>query len=525
MLKDELISALLVQKGLVTPDQVNGFLRPLHPLDIAPSRLSLSKQGITRAKKLVDRHISAGHPIAVYGDYDVDGICATAIVWEALYPLSRHVFPHIPDRREEGYGLSNAGIDHCLAKGAKLIIVLDSGIVAGSEIKYCQSRGCDILVIDHHQPESTPPRPTALIHSTATSAAGLAWFFAREFQKKPDSESLSLVAISVICDLVPLIGVNRSLAKFGLEELNKTTRPGLLALVSQSGITPGQIGPYEVGFIIGPRLNAMGRLEHAIDSLRLLCTTDVVRAQKLAATLGETNCLRQEMTQKSSDHAISLFAENNLPRLLIAADPDYDEGIIGLVAARLVEKYFRPAIAVSIGREISKASARSVPGFHITEFLRQFTSLFESVGGHEMAAGFTFPTAKLDEVKTRLLKQAGKAITPEILVKNQRIDAVVPLGVLDWDLCISLEQFAPFGIGNPRPVFRSVNIPVTNLKRVGQTAKHLKFSAGGIEAIFFNAPDNIERKLTAADLVYHLNPHIYQGTASIQLVIKDLKSA
>ena len=324
---------------------------------------------------------------------------------------------------------------------------------------------------------------------------------------------------------MPLTDVNRSLVKFGLEQLNITSRPGLLALISQSGIIPGQIGPYEVGFIIGPRLNAMGRLEHAIDSLRLLCTTDVVRAHKLAATLGETNRLRQDMTQKSADHAISLFAGQNLPRLLIAADPDYDEGIIGLVAARLVEKYFRPAIAVSVGREKSKASARSVPGFHITGFLRQFTSLFESVGGHEMAAGFTFQTAKLDEVKTRLLKQAGKTITPEILIKNQRIDAVVPVDILDWDLCTALEQFAPFGIGNPRPVFKSLKIPVTNLKRVGQTARHLKFSAGGIEAIFFNAPDNIERKLTAADLVYNFNPHVYQGTASIQLVIKDLKSA
>ncbi len=515
----------LIQKGLITPGQVNDFLHPQHPLEITPSRLGLSKQAITRAKKLVDRHISAGHPIAVYGDYDVDGICATAIVWETLYPLSRQVFPYIPDRRAEGYGLTNAGIDHCLAKGAKLIIVLDSGIVAAKEIKYCRDKGCDILVIDHHQPESTPPRPTALIHSTATSAAGLAWFFVREFQKNPDSESLSLVAISVICDLVPLTGVNRSLAKFGLEQLNITTRPGLLALISQSGITPGQIGPYEVGFIIGPRLNAMGRLEHAIDSLRLLCTTDADRAHKLAATLGETNRLRQDMTQKSSDHAISLFVNQNLPRLLIAADPDYDEGIIGLVAARLVEKYFRPAIAVSVGREKSKASARSVPGFHITGFLRQFTSLFESVGGHEMAAGFTFPTAKLDEVKTRLQKQAGKAITPEMLIKNQRIDAVVPVDVLDWDLCTALEQFTPFGIGNPRPVFKSHKIPVANFKRVGQTAKHLKFSAGGIDAIFFNAPDRVEQKLSAADLVYHLNPHVYQGIAGIQLVIKDLKSA
>jgi single-stranded-DNA-specific exonuclease len=529
MVRDELISALLKNRGLVGKKQIADFFRPAHPADIPLSGVGLSKKSVVKAVKLIDKHLSAGHSIAVYGDYDVDGICGTAVIWETLYSFSHQVFPYIPNRRSEGYGLSVAGIDSCIKQKAALIIVIDSGIVSHQQIKYSLNHGCEVLVIDHHQPDAALPAASAIVHSTATTATGLAWFLCREFLKDHNSylishisELLSLVAVSVICDLVPLMGVNRSLAKYGLAELNRTTRPGLLALFSLAGISPGDIGPYEVGFIIGPRLNAMGRLENAMDSLRLLCTADTSRARKLASVLEETNRLRQNITLKSVVHACSLFDEQNLPPLLIAAHDEYDEGVIGLVAARLVEKFYRPSVVISLGRQKSKASARSVPGFHITGFLRRFTPLFESVGGHAMAAGFTINTSVLPRLQKKLAKQALFDIKPETLIKNQRIDAEISPDILDLDFFLKLSDFAPFGLANPRPVFSSRHVSVSNHKRVGGDSRHLKFTAGGLDAIYFSAPSGVESGLNLADITYSLDLNKYNGRENLQMIIKQL---
>jgi single-stranded-DNA-specific exonuclease len=544
MRANDIIFTLLANRGLHASDEIEHFFNPPHPKDIPPAQIGLSAKAAESAIRLVKKHLSASHPIAVYGDYDVDGICATAIVWETLYPLSHRVFPHIPDRREEGYGLSIAGINHCLEKGAKLIIALDSGIVADREIKYCLDKGCDILVIDHHQSIDRLPHPTALIHSTSTTAAGLAWFFAREFLKFPSpklrrgdrgevlQELLSVVSISVICDLVPLLGVNRSFAKYGLEELNHTTRPGLLALFKSAGLRPSPemrrggggevITSYHVGFIIGPRLNAMGRLEQAIDSLRLLCTTDPQRAKDLAEVLEKTNRLRQDLTQQSSDHAISLFDQRNLPPLLLVASPDYDEGVIGLIAARLVEKYYRPAIAISIGSKKSKASARSIPGFHITDFLRQFSDILDSVGGHEMAAGFTINSQDLDKFQKKALDISQTAIPREILIRNTRIDAEIELSTVNCELITKLKSFEPHGLGNPRPVFSTRQAPISYPKRVGNDAKHLKFQTEKLEAIYFSAPVGVESGMTYADIIYSLDVNTFNGQEILQLIIKNL---
>jgi single-stranded-DNA-specific exonuclease len=524
MTVDELISILLKHRGLSDPASAAAFFSPPAPVDIPLSSLDLARDDMDRAVGLVKKHLAAGHPVAVYGDYDVDGICSAAIVWETLYALSPAVFPHIPHRRDEGYGLSLKGIDYCLEKGARLIICVDNGIVAHDEVDYCRKKACDVLVIDHHQAGEKKIGANAVLHTTVTSAAGIAWFFAREFAPADKlTDLLSLAAVSVICDLVPLMGVNRSLAKYGLAALNSTSRPGLLALFAEAGLTPGNIGVYEVGFAVGPRLNAMGRLEHALDSLRLICTRDPEKARDLAQKLGDTNRLRQEMTAKSTDHALAFFAAADLPEFLFVSDPSYDEGIIGLVASKLAEKYYRPAVAVSVGREFSKASARSIPGFHITDFLRRFDDILTSVGGHSMAAGFTLKTADLELLKDRLLLESKNVIDPGILVKNSRIDAEVPLDVLGLDLYMKLADFAPFGLGNPRPVFKST-VPVYSPRRLGRENKHLKFGTGHFEAIYFNAPAGAETGLQTADIAYSLESNTYAGRTALQLVVKELKS-
>ncbi|TSC87809.1 MAG: single-stranded-DNA-specific exonuclease [Microgenomates group bacterium Gr01-1014_16] len=517
MTEAEIIQKLLAARGLKSKKSVDEFFHPVHPSEIK------SPFDPEPAIKLIKSHIKKGNKIAIYGDYDVDGICSTAILWETLYQDYKNVFPHIPHRREEGYGLSIAGIDHCLSQGAKLIITVDNGIVAHDQIKYCRDQGCDIIIIDHHEKSDQLPNANVILHSTNTCAAGLTWFFCRDLQKIEhwtlNFEHLSLVALAVICDIVPLLGINRSFAKFGLEELNKTQRPGLLALFEEAAIKP-LITPYHVGFIIGPRLNAAGRLEHAIDSLRLLCTKDSAKARQLALHLGETNRARQDLTLQSTEHALNSI---NLTNLLVVAHESYDEGIIGLIAAKLVEKHHRPAIAISIGEKISKGSARSIPGFHITDHLRSYSHLLENVGGHAMAAGFTIDNSRIQDLISSI---SNPDIPADLLIKKQRIDLEIPLGFVNLDLWIAIQKFEPFGLGNPTPVFLTKNVQISNIRKMGKLNQHLKFNAGDFEAVYFNVPLDAERyPLDAVDLVYQIGENTWNGTTKLQLIVKDIQSS
>ncbi len=522
MTTDEIISRLLKNRGLETPEKIEDFFHPKNPADFTASDFGLSQKSIDNAIKLVQSHIRAGHQIAVYGDYDVDGITATAIVWESVYSVYKNIFPHIPHRRDEGYGLSQKGIDHCLQKGAKLIICVDNGIVANEEIVYGQKQGCDFLIIDHHQPDKKLPPANAIIHSTFTSAAGLAWFFVKNLSEEDLREKLSLVSVSVICDLVPLLGINRSFAKYGLEELNQTKRPGLQALFASAGLKNDQLSSYHVGFIIGPRLNAMGRLEHAIDSLRLLCTQNPAQADQLARLLSDTNQTRQDLTQSSTLHALSAVDPQNLPKIILSASPEYDEGVIGLIAGKLVEKFHRPALAVSIGDKSAKGSGRSVPGFDITAYLRKHSKLFTNLGGHSMACGFSLDPEKLDDLQKILLNLSDSQLPPELLIKIQSFDLTVPPSAISYELYARLKDFEPFGLANPRPVFKSENVSVSNFRRLGAHQQHLKFQAGDTEAIYFSAPAGIEAGMTFTDLIYSLDLNDFNNRQTLQLVIKNL---
>ncbi len=521
MSPNQIIQKLLKIRGLKSKKQIDEFFNPPHPKDIKSPFDSQS------AIDLINSHISQNHKIAIYGDYDVDGICSTAILWETLYATYKNVFPHIPHRESEGYGLSTKGIDHCLSQDAKLIITVDNGIVAHEQIAYARGKNCDVIIIDHHEPDKKLPNANVILHSTSCCAAGLAWFFARDYTEHRiparivtqsvagglNTEHLSLVAIATVCDLVPLLGINRSFVKNGLEDLKNTKRAGLLAIIQETAIQ--KITPYEIGFIIGPRLNAMGRLEHAIDSLRLLCTPKLDQATQLAKLLGETNKLRQDETKSSLDHALAALDENNLPDLIVVSDAGYHAGVIGLIAGKLTEKYHRPSIAISVGETESKASCRSIPGFHITEYLRKFDKLLNAVGGHSMAAGFTVSNLNLPKL---LKKLNATKIDPKILVKVQRVDLEIPLELVNLDLWLALQRLEPFGMGNPKPIFRSIAVTPTDIKKIGSLGNHLKFKVGDIDCVWFNAGE-ISSK--TGDLVYSLDENHYNGTTTLQLVVKN----
>ncbi len=514
MTTDEIVAQLLQNRGLTTRGQVEQFFNPPPPSGL-PTPFNSQP-----AIKLIQKHIQKQNKIAVFGDYDVDGICATAILWETLYHSYPHVFPHIPHRENEGYGLSIKGIDHCLSQGAKLIIAVDNGIVAFDQIDYCKSKDCDIIVIDHHEPSDKLPTPNVLLHSTSACAAGLTWFFCRDLPKPYTlhPNTLELVAIATICDLVSLLETNRSFAKHGLVELNRTHRPGLLALFAEAHLSkPYTLNPYHVGFTVGPRLNAMGRLEHAIDSLRLLCTSNLARAKELAKLLNATNQQRQTETDLSITHAMNQVTNNQLTGILLSADTSYHPGIIGLIAARLVETYWRPSIVVAISDGQSKGSARSIPGFHITEFFRQHAKLFIDLGGHAMACGFTIPTAKIDDL-SRLL--ASAKIDKKLLVKQQRVDLEIPLTLVNLDLYSKLRLFEPYGLGNPTPVFQSTG-QISDIKTVGRENKHLKFKVDGLDAIWFNATHPLNP--IPYTLSYSVEKDTWNGQSKLQLIVKDAK--
>ncbi len=521
MTQDQIIETLLKNRGLESPSDISIFFSPSHPKN-TPSPFNS-----TLAIQLIKQHIDQGNNIVIFGDYDVDGVCSTAILWETLHEFTDNVHPYIPHRRLDGYGLSDGAVSKVIASGAKLIIAVDCGIVSHACVASARSQGCDVIIIDHHESDGHIPEANVVLHSTITCAAGLVWLFCRDFletyDRQPNSELLSLVALAVICDIVPLLGLNRSFAKFGLIELSHTTRPGLLALFQIAGINPKEtlLTSYHCGFIIGPRLNAMGRLESALDSLRLICTTDPKRGLELAQILDSTNKERQSLTEIAVSQAISDISKTDLANLIVVADPSFDEGVIGLIAAKLVEKYHRPAVAISVGEDKAKGSARSIPGFHITDHLRQHSSLLTGVGGHAMAAGLSLSPADIPEFTKQV---QSVTIDPSLLIKTHKFDLEIPLSLVNFDLLARLKEFEPFGLGNPNPTFKTTKVSISSHRTMGSSSQHHKFNIENLEAVWFNAPlEPSAYCLVPNDLIYQLGENNWNGRTSLQLLVRHLE--
>jgi single-stranded-DNA-specific exonuclease len=503
------------------------FFEPTDPGKIGIKELGVNDEPIKKAIKRIKQAKDRKESVIIYGDYDADGITATAIVWEALHTFGLNVLPHIPDRFEEGYGINSQSIKNLKLKieNLKLIITVDNGIVGYDGIETANKLGIDVIVVDHHTKGTGKNKAHSVIHSTVTSGAGLAWFFAKELGTK---NGLELAAIGVIADQLPLTGINRSIAKYGLEELNKTKRPGLLALFEEAGIE--NIGVYEVGYIIAPRINAMGRLKHGLESLRLLCTKDKVRAFEIAKNIGSTNSERQKMVDQIVATTLSemkIESKGLTNKVIVLASKNYHEGVIGLAAGRLVEEFYRPAIVLSTKGNISKASARSISGFNIIEAIRAVNLHLEG-GGHPMAAGFSIETNRIDKFKKEINKLADKLLTDELLAKKLRIDCELNFNQLNYELLEKLEQFEPTGLGNPGATFMTRSVEVLDIKLVGREARHLKskLKQNGqvFDSIFFGGGE-MYSKLSSdqkVNVAYSLEDNSWNGYKNLQLKIKDL---
>lgn len=539
--KTEILNILLKNRGISGKKQQEEFFNPRPPLKFALKELGISAAEIQKALKRLKQAKDKQEEVLIYGDYDADGTCGTAVLWEILYRLGFKVMPYIPDRINEGYGLNIDSIKKIKKDnaGLKLIITVDQGIVAHEKIDFSRSLGLDVIITDHHQPGKTKPKAKAIIHTTKLSGAAVAWILAREIvrQLKAGKElllrQLELVAIGTVTDLLSLVGFNRSFVFYGLEQLNQTRRVGLISLFKEAGIKKGEIGTYEIGFIIGPRLNATGRLEHALESLRLLCTKNRSKAYELSQKLGEINQKRQQKMIATAIEAREAWMSQkvNSSKLIIVDGQDWEEGIIGLAASKLVEEFYLPVIVVSRGAKHCKASARSIEGFNIIEAIRGAENLLIDAGGHPMAAGFTVETGKLNKVKQKLIEIAEQKIDSRLLERSIKLDCEVRLTDLELSFYEQLEKLEPFGVGNPRPDFVSRDLRLIDSRLMGRENQHLKlivrskdspltFAAVGFGMGEYYFKLSSEKKF---DLAYSLMINEWNGERKLELKIKDIR--
>lgn len=540
-----LLAQCLINRGFSDNVRVGTFLVP-RLRDLADPFLL---PGMTNAVDRLFAARAAEETLVIYGDYDVDGVTSTALLTEVFEKLGWNVSHFLPHRRDEGYGLSRDGVEHCLKlHPVSLLLAVDCGSTAVEPIRALRARGVDVVVLDHHQLATPPPEATALVnprlngdgaHGTELCSAGLAFKLAHALLKRGrevgipgaadfDLKSLlDLVALGTIADLVPLKGENRILVRAGLERLNQTQRPGLQALCEVAQIT-SSIGGYEVGFLLSPRLNAAGRLEDACEALDLLLAEDYATATRLARSLDDRNRQRQQIEKGMADQVIgSLDARFNPDRDLVIVEGEmlWHIGVVGIVASRVLQRFYRPTIIVGGDGESWRGSGRSIEGFDLAAALRECDGLLLRHGGHAMAAGLSVVPANLDALRSRLNELARAALGPEQLQPPLRLDASVALSSLTEDQLNELDRLRPTGQGNP-----PVQLIVPGLRhdrppqRVGRERQHLKFwvSDGRVtrEAIWYAAGD---RPIPEGTFDLGCMPHIhdYNGRRNVQLKVMD----
>lgn len=538
------VATLLYQRGLRDPDAVAHFLAAdyrsgLHnPLDM---------KGMPEASARIARAITEREPMAVYGDFDTDGVTAVTLLMQALTAMGGTIRPYIPHRVREGYGLNVEAVEQLAAEGVRLLITVDCGISNVAEVERARALGLDVIVTDHHHPPPVLPPALAVVNPKQPGCpypykqlvgVGIAFKLVQALVKQGlrmdlrGRDLLDVVALGTVTDMGPLDGENRVLVKAGLEAINATQRPGLQALIAAAGLVQGQVDSTAIGFMLGPRINAAGRLDDAVRAYDLLLADDFATAQRLAQELNQTNRQRQDLTKQvqAAAQAQAEAAGKHRQRIVVIAGEDYPAGVVGLVAGKLVEEWARPVLLIERGPEVSRGSARSVPGFNIVEALTACKDLFVRFGGHSMAAGFTIANEQLAELDTRLQALAAVQLTDEMLVPALSVDADVGLGEVHWDLFNELEQLEPFGQANPQPTLMSRGVQVMGAWAKGSDGQHLKLLLGKngtrpIEAMAWRLGHLAEplRKHPHIDVAYTLSVNNWNDTRSLQLTVKDLR--
>lgn len=547
-----ILRQILFNRGIATSDEAETFLRAEPNFDTDPFQM----KGMRTAVERINAALANREPIAVYGDYDVDGVTATALLVQFLKALGADVREYIPNRFDEGYGLNNEALTALANDGVKLVISVDCGVRSPNEARHARDLGLDLIISDHHEPSGDLPDALAVINPKQDGDAypekylagvGIAYKIAEallvdhELRTTDHGQSsavsglylndyLDLVALGTVADLAPLTGENRLLVRKGLEQMRQTTRQGLFSLANVAGADLRKANAQTIGFTLGPRLNASGRLDSALASYHLLTTTDVKEAGDLSIKLNQQNTERQKLTKEIQVQAevLALEGEKNSP-LLFAVHPEFNHGVVGLAASRLTEMYYRPSIVGHYGDETTRCSCRSIPEFHITHALDECSDLLIRHGGHAAAAGFTVRNENLSELVARLRSIAKRELDGRDLRASMSADAEVPLSQLTFSLLEQLERLQPTGYGNPEPVFISRSVKVQSKRTVGADSKHLKLSLTDgrftFDAIGFRLGDLLPDLPPMVDVLYTFEVNEYNGRKNLQLNLKDTKAA
>lgn len=547
-----LIAQLLLNRGVSDPARVRPFL------EVSPSEL-LQPGTLPGAVEAADRLATAvrnRRRIVIYGDYDVDGVTAITILWHALRLAGADVHYYVPSRLDEGYGLNAAALEQIAADGGQLVISVDCGITAVEPVRAGKAAGLEIIVSDHHQAQDELPEADVVVHPVALgpspnphlSGAGvafkIAWALCQRLSgtsKVPSPfreflvEATAFAALGLIADVVPLVGENRVLASFGLHQLARSSNAGLRALIEVSGLAERRsCDDYDAGFILAPRLNAIGRLGHARLAVELFTRADAERAREIASTLDQQNRKRQELEKQISRQAEAQVIERGFDREscrgIVLASPDWHPGVIGIVASRLVERFHRPTILIALDDQLGQGSGRSVRHFPLHEALSACSAHLVSHGGHAMAAGVKIRPDRVEAFTDAFLAQASQRLTAVDLRPCLRLDDEVSLGALTLDVAETLQKLAPFGEGNPRPRLATGAVQLVDSPRVvGKAGTHLQLSVrenGHVRKCiaFGRAADALElAEHRTVRLAFEPIINEWNGRRSVELRVLDWK--
>ncbi|MBU9720685.1 MULTISPECIES: single-stranded-DNA-specific exonuclease RecJ [Bacillaceae] len=529
-------SRFLVQRGFTTIDEAKAFLHTDRSALHDPFLLKDMEKAVQRIKE----GIANSEKILVFGDYDADGVTSTSVMFLTLLELGAQVGYYVPNRFTEGYGPNENAFRQAKEEGVSIIVTVDTGISAIHEAEVAKELGIDLIITDHHEPPPQIPDAYAVINpkqddcqypNSNLAGVGVAFKVSHALFGEAQEKFLDLVAIGTIADLVPLKGENRYLATAGVKRLANFQRLGLKALLDQCGVEPQDISEEQIGFIIGPRLNAAGRLDSADPAIHLLICEDPMEAEELAVMIDDLNKERQNIVNEIAKEAEEQVEQQGVPPVIIVGQEGWNAGVIGIVASRLVEKYYRPTIVLSFDSStgLAKGSARSIEGFDMFHSLSQCREWLPHFGGHPMAAGLTMEMANIDKLHGKLMKIAEQTLKPEDWVKSINVDLPVEVEEVTVDAIYDLKQMAPFGVGNPAPKILLDSIEFATVKKIGAKQDHLKVSIKKNEALldgigfrFGELYDEISPQAKAA-VVGQLSINEWNGNKKPQIVIEDIK--
>lgn len=550
------VAQVLYNRGQDTPEKARAFLEGGASVLNSPFLMHGMNEAVARLRRAIAR----GELVAVYGDFDADGVTSTALLTQALRALGGRVKPYIPNRVDEGYGLNVEALETLKEQGVSVVVTVDCGIRSVEEVAFGRDLGLDMIVTDHHSVGDELPPALAVVDPKIDARArvqegrtngypedmlagvGVAYKLAqalvladsqqsrRDVNEKLLEDLLDLVALGTVADLAPLDRLeNRELVRRGLEVLNRAQRPGIYELLQVARVDPGRINTTTIGYMLGPRINAAGRLDDAMIAYELL-TADMPRAGQLAQRLQELNVQRQVLTMEAVERAIAMAGDVEAP-LIFAASPDFRSGIVGLVAGRLCEMFYRPAVVIEQGETESRGSCRSIQEFDITQALDECAGLLVRHGGHSQAAGFTVPNENLGALHERLMALVTDALGDRDLRPTLTVDAVVPFEHLTMGLAQTLNKLEPTGARNEAPLFATHDVRVVDCRRVGQEDKHLRLRLARetmqFDAIAFRQGEWFERLSPGShvDVAYHLEINEWNGNIKLQLNVQDLRMA